>query len=361
MKNTVLALLLIFVLGALPCFYTSAEKGPSSMLVLGDSISTGYGLDGYVSGSVNGDIQNYGNIASSQLGLRPGKSYTNLAVDGYTSTDLLSLITEKESFVSDYDMVIISIGGNDIIHTFMPFIAEALGIDSNTGAGLDGFLNSGTNAKVVLDEKQMRSLLTKMTAAVAVMQSRYTENLGKIIDNLKRVNQNGEIYVQTLYDPFDDADYESDYGGLPASVIAVVRQVINAQNNLTKTTASEHGAVLLDVYESFRGQGSKLTNILSFDIHPNAQGHGKIASLILNAADAVAIQTGKEDDGGTGTSAVSDTDTQKSENANSNANANDTDSLTRNQITAILIILGLTVLGCTVIASIFRFREKKKQ
>ena len=67
-----------------------------SMLLLGDSITTGYGLAGY-SPENPYTCPSYGNRLAADLGLEAGRTYVNRAVNGDRSGDLLSLLTELSS------------------------------------------------------------------------------------------------------------------------------------------------------------------------------------------------------------------------------------------------------------------------
>lgn len=98
----------------------SAEKKYESMLVVGDSISTGYGLENYTPGGSPYECRSYCNILAESLELKGGESYINRAVNGYTSSDLLALIPSLKEQVAKSDLVVISIGGNDLL----PYCSE---------------------------------------------------------------------------------------------------------------------------------------------------------------------------------------------------------------------------------------------
>ena len=83
----------------------TASAAEKKMLVLGDSISAGYGL-------ANGELGYYDYVA--EYG---GYSMTNLAVSGDTTVDLLEVIAKDntQKAVKDADLICISIGGNDLL------------------------------------------------------------------------------------------------------------------------------------------------------------------------------------------------------------------------------------------------------
>ncbi len=98
----------------------AAEYG--SLVVLGDSIATGYGLSGYTAGDNGSAKDSFGNRLGAQ-----SAAYANFAVDGRTSADLLAAmenadITEK---LKTADNVVISIGGNDYLVRFATAFLDA--------------------------------------------------------------------------------------------------------------------------------------------------------------------------------------------------------------------------------------------
>lgn len=118
LKTVSLALAAVLLAGAFAALSVSAsaEKKYESMLVVGDSISTGYGLENYTPGGSPYECRSYCNILAESLELKGGESYINRAVNGYTSSDLLALIPSLKEQVAKSDLVVISIGGNDLLH-----------------------------------------------------------------------------------------------------------------------------------------------------------------------------------------------------------------------------------------------------
>ena len=63
---------------------SAEEEGVQSLVVFGDSISTGYGLDGELYTRAS-----YANLVAEALELQVDAGYVNHAVDGYTSLKIL--------------------------------------------------------------------------------------------------------------------------------------------------------------------------------------------------------------------------------------------------------------------------------
>ena len=88
----------------------------SNIVLLGDSITYGYGL--------SEDEQSYGDI----LGEYYGAEVTNYAQNGLTTEGLLEKLEREDiqSTVGECDMVCISIGGNDLLHIFLDALLKAV-------------------------------------------------------------------------------------------------------------------------------------------------------------------------------------------------------------------------------------------
>ena len=96
MKKILTFIIVAAMIAALAvCPAQAAEQKYEFMLALGDSITTGYGLDG----EAPYDCASYANLVAESLGLEAKKSYVNRAVDGATSKDLLKLLPELENYL----------------------------------------------------------------------------------------------------------------------------------------------------------------------------------------------------------------------------------------------------------------------
>ena len=85
----------------------SAQVKYSRLLLLGDSITFGYGLEGTRDKS-------YGNLLAGHFCIH-GRNFKNAAVNGHTSADLLALLPTLAGDIADADLIVVSIGGNDLL------------------------------------------------------------------------------------------------------------------------------------------------------------------------------------------------------------------------------------------------------
>ena len=108
---------------------------PPEMLFLGDSIATGYGLEGYNGGKEN--CESYANMLAdkyaNQLKGKCKTSMKNSAIDGQTSGELLSGLHNGiyDEDLRNSDAIIISIGGNDLLTVLWDFVSDNFNINFN--------------------------------------------------------------------------------------------------------------------------------------------------------------------------------------------------------------------------------------
>lgn len=240
---------------------------PKRMLVLGDSISTGYGLEGYAENKANG----YAQRLKSAFNIKDA-DYLNLARDGLDSSQLLEFIKKPENkeLFKKYDSIFITIGGNDILNRmvseiddFYNYLPESL--DGDIESVLDNIKKSADKMAVHLNEEKVKQGFQNQTDL-------FIKNFTEIISELKKLAPDSSIYVQTIYNPFSGVyglEKVESYGDI----------YLSQMNNAIKNTK---GINVADIYSLFKDKGLFLTNILSMDIHPNAQGHYKISTEIYN-------------------------------------------------------------------------------
>lgn len=270
--------------------------GFDKAVILGDSIASGYGLDGYVSGDNYSAAESFGNLLSADCG-----SCTNLAVDGRTTAQLLEALdtSEMSEAVTGADCVIISIGGNDFLQ---PMIAAAqTAMFSNRE--IMNIIQGGDTADIDLEAVSEQITESILLAAEAVDTAKSGENLSGILGKIHTLNPTADVKLLTVYNPFEGIDelrtdaVSEDYTAAQAlsyaSVFSALGGIAEAKlaqlNSEIVNAAAGGGADIIDVYSAFKGHAAEYTNISFFDVHPNSSGHAVIYSLI--AADAGSVQT----------------------------------------------------------------------
>lgn len=274
MKKTISILLVfvlsVFIMTSYAFAGTEALNSPSDILVLGDSISSGYGLDNYSSGREN--TNNYANLVSEHYGIKD--KLTNLAIDGQTSAELYEKIQngEYDGVLKNADCVITSIGGNDLLHYVLEVICQALGIEGMKEFSSVDFTNPTVmlNAVTVLSGEETQARFDEIVTD-------YDTYFQKIYTLLREKAPDANIIFLTIYNPFDQNSYFSLINTLAADVLEQLNSVVRTNS------VDESGKELYrfaDLYAGFAGYGSDLTNIEFYDIHPSSAGHEQIAELL---------------------------------------------------------------------------------
>lgn len=316
---------------------TSAEgENVENMVIFGDSIARGYGLDPETE-------YTYGQICADYLGC----NVENYAVDGLDSAELCTMLEtlddEKKQAVSDADVVVISIGGNDIIHytskTILDYAARrnflkpeytADDIPEDPGmyammnminfrgeGSLQEYAESGLAAALDLN-KELKSLSMNLRLTTGnnsygenqgIIHNQIIPNIDKAVKTIDTINPDARIIVQTVYQPmqFSPEFVKSEYGdGNYSMMLTQLREDFNlVMDTFREELKTIDGIEVADVFYQFTslkqlsdscvatpGYAYYFTNIQeplesenggkTKDFHPNQKGHLAIASTILD-------------------------------------------------------------------------------
>lgn len=234
---------------------------PPKILFLGDSIATGFGLEGYENGRQN--CHSYANqLTDKYMNELKEKCETyseNLAIDGQTSSQLIDKIQSGtyDKQLENVDAVVISIGGNDILSVYSNLF------HNNSE---DGFF------------------LTEIAKNIVNMGENVDKNVEAFDGNIAKIGQmlneksDAKIIVQTLYNPFNE-DYK-----IPFLNDFFEKKITAINDSIFLHKNDENGGYLVaDVYSQFIDKGSDYTKIDDFDVHPNQLGHDTIADCVDKA------------------------------------------------------------------------------
>lgn len=251
---------------------TYETNTPPRLMFLGDSIAAGYGLEGYTSTDNYSCPDSYANTLDAKYTAALAETYShemqNFAVSGATSADLIELLNsgKLDSALAETDAVVVSIGGNDLLGNIYTII-ESLGITPE-------------NQTINIDDIDILSLLGQ----IATLEENVQDSLTEFEANLKEIavilneKSEGDVYIQTLYNPletFTDISLVTDFS---ESTLTEFNRIIN--NN------SVNGYKVIDVAADFVGKCEELTRIGEIDIHPNEAGHKVIAEAVDKALTA---------------------------------------------------------------------------
>ena len=258
---------------------TTESLKTSTLLVLGDNISTGSGLP---------DTNNsYANLIADYY----GATYINYAQDGLMAEDLkISLENgDYDTELSKADYVLVTIGENDIISTVIEIIKKVAikyGYDVDDFTSLKDFLSIFSSE----DQQMIDEIIEEfaMTISVRYISENYIKPCFYYISN----HTNGKVVFQTVYNPFSINTSSSEWAPYKSrldNINAKMDIYCSVMKKYYEKYANNYDNIqILDTYTNFADHGETLTNIESMDINPNQAGH------LYLAADIISLLGGKK-------------------------------------------------------------------
>ena len=274
-----------------------APKGSRSVVVLGDSIARGYGLQ-------NVEKQRFSSLLSERLKtVYADVSVANYGIDGQTGRELLTLLqTTPPSELADCDCVIISIGGNNILQaiTSLSSVADKIG-NVNPNVFKDYFLylfaeDEAVKQKYSYSCDEINRIFKTVNEAfvgedfnalIDKAEKDLTAEIPQIVSEIKKINPDAEIYIQTVYNPYKNIKVSLD--GIEEILDLSVHgdRAVSKLNAPIISLAEENGYIVAPIYERFERSRKPLTNArfdvtesrFSIDPHPDANGHIIIADI----------------------------------------------------------------------------------
>lgn len=321
-----------------------AAPAVDNMVVLGDSIARGYGL--------GEEEYSYAQLCADYLGC----NLDNFAADGLDSSELLASLQNinesQKQAIENSEVVVVSIGGNDMMHygirQALEFAAKKdLLVEGYTAddipedAGVYAFntmidkkafkeyADSGIQATLELNTElkafSMNLRLTEGNNAYGknqgIIKNTIMTNIDESVKAIRAINPDAQIIVQTVYNPFQlSPEYiEKTYGKNSgyATMLSTLREDINdvmvtfkeelstiedievvdvlqtfaAVEDINDTSDANPGSTyyFTDMQEPVdAGNGEK-----TMDFHPNKKGHLAIATELINKIKVKDTETGE--------------------------------------------------------------------
>jgi len=352
----ILALMLFFGI-SFNAFAVEIEEEndyPKSILILGDSISTGYALENY--DEKMDKTTSYGNLLAKKYQLT--ESYINLAIDGMNSSDLLQNLTQKkyDDNIKNTEYIIVSIGGNDVMSPLLTEIIRIIGLDENSEYSDIESINLND---VEIFKRLIEFITSKKLANLnSKIETNFNNNFTQITKYIYQTNPHANVIYQNVYNPFSGYDNGGLLETITDILITKINKIISANSSAIIDEKEVKLFKLVDIYSAFKSQGNKFTNILQYDIHPNSLGHEKIFelcdNLILSKNSVEAIKTtAKITTQATTTTTIATTQSEAAKAVISQAEIEDKQVL---NFIPILIISALCL-----ISVVFVFRRKARK
>lgn len=239
-------------------------------LALGDSVSSGFGLESY--DSTKSNVSSFSNSLSKNL---TKKIYVNLATDNLDINDFLKDLRslKSENYIDPIHKKIITRSG---------IITLTLGLDTIVNPITEA-INHTTdqNLETVLKSESKRSnLISNINKNVKTFIGTKSKNYKdgdfmQIINILRELNPNANIIVQTIYNPYKDI-----------KLLKELETIIQKINIAIKLNESDNTYKVVDTYTIFNDSNVDLTNMSqNFTPYPNVLGHELIYLEHLKALD----------------------------------------------------------------------------
>lgn len=255
---------------------TSAEgAAEKTLLILGDSVATGYSLPDYNSSGNPKSQYSWATLLAEAYGAKQ----VNLAVDGDTTSDLLDVVQQAKNadVIASADVICISISGNNV-----------LGV-------MSALFEGGTLSADAVE------------AVFAPVLQGIEADLELIFTELKAKNPDAKVLMQTLYAPYRYFTVPLVDGVTVADWLNGYIDLINAR---LKAKIEAYGFLCVDVAEAFKTKGQEswlydsmtegtfdqvLAAIAQADPHPTKDGHrGIYDAYVETAGDLLAAALGAE-------------------------------------------------------------------
>lgn len=252
------------------------------LVALGDSIARGYGLE-------NPKDQAFPALLSKVIGTsleNVDVGYKNYAVDGIKTSELLQQLEKGEVSLADADIVTLCIGANNILGPFMDFMGELglFGGESETDTPTQGsFTGMFDQINALLESEEF---VAKMNEGINTVST----DLPAIIDAIRKQAPDAVVAVMTVYSPYHGMNLTIPYLSKSVMLGDVSDKWVGELNKAIIGAVDGKDCVLVDTYDAFAkstGMVNAKINLmsadLSFDPHPNLQGHIKLSDLFMNA------------------------------------------------------------------------------
>ena len=267
------------------------DETPAVVVILGDSIGTGYGTSGYNSSAVQAQtaLFGYGKIIADAKGY----DVRDRAVDCAETKDVLARLQNHEDTradVAEADIINITIGGNDLraVNT----IFRNLGYSYNM-------------TSVIAECRAAENAEEPITTQADIVLDYMRGNIEQILDLIYELNPNALVTVFENYTPafyaasalealllFNIVFGNSDRPGLDLAGRTIISR-LNAEVWADCAANYPGTMVLSDAYNEMmrddNGEhtGQTIRGLFQFDfIHPTDAGHAKLAGILMQTIDS---------------------------------------------------------------------------
>lgn len=270
------------LLGLVPMAGAQSTQG-KSYVALGDSISSGYGLE-------EGTLSFPQQVAQDN-----GLELTNLAQNGETSASLLDKLQTPQvaEAVVQADVVTITVGGNDLMNALYGYLTDQYNLlnpdTPTTEEDIRAAVMGGNMGTLSFALGVVPNFPTSERAAQAM--SEFTANLTQIVMGIGTANPQAHLVVVEQYNPYSylvgQLSKNPLFASSAQSLSAAFGAGVTGLNQAMVAVGQQLGYSVALVYDAFEtaqenpcNASMSATMKLNLDYHPNAYGHSLIARQV---------------------------------------------------------------------------------
>ena len=276
------AVSLALLLCLMPTAGAQSTQG-KSYVALGDSISSGYGLED--------DTLSF----TQQVAQDNGLELTNLAQDGETSASLLDkLQTDQVSeAVAQADIITITVGGNDLMNALYAYLTDAYNQRNPENPTTQEDMKNavmGGDMGVLTFALEVGPGFSNSERATQALADFHT-HLTQMVLDIRAENPQVQLVVVEQYNPYSylvkELSKNPIFASSAQSLCAAFGAGVADINNVIAAVAQQQECWVAKVYDAFETAQENPCNAsvsmpvkLNLDFHPNAYGHGLIAQQV---------------------------------------------------------------------------------
>lgn len=285
------AVSLALLLCLMPTAGAQSTQG-KSYVALGDSISSGYGLED--------DTLSF----TQQVAQDNGLELTNLAQDGETSASLLDkLQTDQVSeAVAQADIITITVGGNDLMNALYAYLTDAYNQRNPENPTTQEDMKNavmGGDMGVLTFALEVGPGFSNSEQATQALADFHT-HLTQIVLNICAENPQVQLVVVEQYNPYSyllkELSKNPIFASSAQSLCAAFGAGVADINNVIAAVAQQQECSVAKVYDAFETAQENPCNAsvsvpvkLNLDFHPNEYGHALIAQQVTELLAQQAI------------------------------------------------------------------------
>lgn len=223
------------------------------------------------------------NSYTSLLARRLNKPVALDYISGANSTLVLNCLTTDElriRHLTDAEIVVLSVGGNNVLVTFLMAFTRALDLGP-LGAKTMKEIAQKFKSDKLAGPKALKELLGKKTKedAAAGVET-FRKEFPAILLKMREINPNAIVIVHNVYNPFNTLSNK-----LQRIVGRPMGKFLDMLNEIIAENQAEHDFLLVDIENAFKNYKGKneLTHIKNKDMHLTDFGHLTIYRLLYDA------------------------------------------------------------------------------